>query len=165
MAETISLGDLKLFTKLSEKQVEKLAGITEKRAYETGAIVYECGEPATHLFIVDKGSVSLRELKPSGLKPGGEKGLVFETAKRGDPVGTACLMEPRQYTLTAVCLESSSFWVMEADSLLRLCEEDADLGYKLMWKIAQIYFKRYSTAKKQLYDMVDELAAITGLDA
>jgi len=40
--------------------------------------------------------------------------------------------------------------IIDADKLLELCEINFELGYRLMKKVAQLYFSRYETAKREL---------------
>jgi CRP-like cAMP-binding protein len=72
-------------------------------------------------------------------------------------------MQPQEYTLTAVCLEDTEVLAIDSDKLAKMCEQDPLLGYRLMLKIAQIYFERYKTAKRNLYGMVHTPAVITAL--
>lgn len=52
---------------------------------------------------------------------------------------------------------------IDADKLSDLCEKDPVVGYKLMVKIAQVYFERYKTAKRDLHEMVRTPTVITAL--
>lgn len=126
-----------LFSKFSEEQLEELAEITEKKTYKKHAHVYERGDSAKHLFVVSKGLVSLRRFDH-----GDKVGIAFETRKSGEIFGAASFMHPQHYTLTAVCIEDSEVMAIDADKLSDLCEKDPVVGYKLMLKIAQVYFER-----------------------
>lgn len=158
MAEVKDLASLDLFKVFSESQLAEISKITEKKSFKKHAHVYERGSPAKNLFVVTKGLVSLRRIEP-----GDEVGIAFETREPGGLFGAASFMEPQEYTLTAVCLEDSEVFAMDADKLSGLCEEDPALGYKLMLKVAQIYFERYKTAKRSLYGMVQTPTVITAL--
>jgi len=102
--------------------------------------------------------VSLRRIEP-----GDKVGIAFETREPGTLFGAASFMQPQEYTLTAVCLQDTEVLAVDADKLFKLCDKDPLLGYRLMLKIAQIYFERYKTAKKNLYAMVHTPAVITAL--
>lgn len=157
----VEVGDLKrleVFGVLSESQLGQLAKITEKKSYKSKDHIYEHGDRAKYMFIVTKGLVSLRQLMP-----GDEVGIVFEMRERGELFGAACVMKPQQYTLTAVAMEDTDLLAVDADKLLDLCEEDPYLGFKLMMKIAQLYFERYKTCKRQLYEMVKAPTIISAL--
>jgi CRP-like cAMP-binding protein len=158
MVDVGELRKFELFGTFSDKQLEEVAKITEKKSYKAGTHVYEHGDVARYLFIVTKGVVNLREIKPDD-----QLGVAFETRERGEFFGAACFMEPRQYTLTGVCTEDCEVLAMDADKILSLCEGNPEMGYKLMKKIARLYFERYKIAKRQLHQMVREPQVITAL--
>jgi hypothetical protein len=59
-------------------------------------------------------------------------------------------MKDQIYTLTAVCLEDTELLVIDAGRLSKVCELDFELGYRLMKKVAQLYFDRFEVAKREL---------------
>ena len=158
MVAVSDINQLELFGVFSEEQLEELATITEKNSFNKGAQIYRKGDRANELFVVLKGLVSLREINP-----GDEVGIGFESRERGEFFGAACLMKPQEYTLTAVCLEDSEVVAVNAEKLIELCEQDPDLGYRFMKKVAQIYFERYKVAKRQIHAMVKAPTIITPL--
>lgn len=157
----VKVSDLKqheIFDVLSQKQLSKLAKITEMRTYESRDHIYERGDRADHLFVVNKGTVNLREIKF-----GDEVGISFEVCEPGELFGAASLMKSREYSLTAVCLGDSEVMAIEADRLLEICQKEPALGYKLMFTIAQRYLDRYKCAKEQVYQMLKPPVVITAL--
>ncbi len=158
MVEVDEIKQLEFFNVFSQEQLEEISKITEKRNYEKGALVYQRGYRADHIYVVIKGLISLNRLEP------GEKiGISFEKREQGELFGTACFMEPQEYTLTAVCMADSEVMVLDTDNLLEICERDPELGYKFLKEVAQIYFERYKTAKRQVYEMVKTPTIITAL--
>lgn len=158
MVKANDLAKFYLFNIFSKEQLEELAEISEKKTYKKNDHVYERGDRAKHLFIVNEGLVSLRRFEP-----GDDVGIAFELRESGGLFGTASFMHPQHYTLTAVCLEDSEIMAIDADRLSALCEKDPAVGYRLMLKIAQVYFERYKTAKRNLYGMVQAPTVITAL--
>ena len=158
MVEAYKVAYMKLFDLLSDEQLEEVAKITEKKSYKIHDHIYERGNAAKHLFVVKKGLVSLRRIDP-----GDEVGIAFETRESGELFGAASFMKPQEYTLTAVCQEDTEVMAIDADKLFELAEKDPAVGYQLMLKIAQIYFERYKTAKRSLYDVVRTPTVITAL--
>lgn len=158
MVEVKDINKLEIFNVLSEKQLEELSKITEKKTFEKGDYVYQRGYRADHIYIVTNGMVSLKRIDP------GEKvGISFEMREKGELFGTACFMKPQEYTLTAVCMRDSEVMAVDADKLLELCERDHELGYKFLKEVAKIYFERYKVAKRQIHAMVKAPEIITAL--
>ncbi|UCG20696.1 MAG: cyclic nucleotide-binding domain-containing protein [Deltaproteobacteria bacterium] len=158
MAEVKELAKFDMFKPFSQSQLEEIAKITQKKTYKRNAHIYERGKRARELFVVSKGLVSLRRIEP-----GDKVGIAFETREPGTLFGAASFMQPQEYTLTAVCMENTEVLAIDANKLFKLCEKDPNLGYRMMLKIAQIYFERYKTAKRNLYAMVHTPAVITAL--
>ena len=158
MVEVAEIKQIDFFSVFSEEQLEELSKITEKRIYEKGALVYQRGYAADRIYVVTKGLISLNRIEP------GEKiGISFEKREQGELFGTACFMEPQEYTLTAVCMSDSEVMALDADKLLEICKRDPELGYKFLKEVAQIYFERYKVAKRQVHDMVKTPVIITAL--
>ncbi len=158
MVEVDEIKQLEFFNVFSQEQLEEISTITEKKNYEKGALVYQRGYRADRIYVVIKGLISLNRLEP------GEKiGISFEKREQGELFGTACFMEPQEYTLTAVCMADSEVMVLDTDNLLEICERDPELGYKFLKEVAQIYFERYKVAKRQVHEMVKTPAIITAL--
>ena len=158
MVEVNDINKLEIFNIFSEKQLEELSKITEKRTFEKGALVYQRGYRADRIYLVTKGLVGLDKLKP------GEKiGIYFEHREKGDLFGTACFLELQKYSLTAVCLQDSEVMSIHADKFFELCQSDPELGYKFLKKVIQIYFGRYQAAKGQIHEMIKTHTITTAL--
>ncbi|MBW2492717.1 MAG: cyclic nucleotide-binding domain-containing protein [Deltaproteobacteria bacterium] len=146
------------FNAFSENQLKELAKVTERKAFKKGNEIYKEGDRANEIFIVTKGWVSLRKIDPEK-----DIGISFENRGRGELFGTACFMTPQEYTLNAICMEDSDVLVLNADKLFDLFQKDYQIGYLFSKEIAKVYFERYKSVKRQLYDMVKAPAIITAL--
>lgn len=145
MVEVSDLKGIDLFSTFSDRQLQQIAKITRKRSHRIHAVVYHKDQPAEEVFVVVKGLVSLRSPETKD-----QLATAFELCEPGDIFGTASLMKHSLYTLTAVCVEETHLLALDAHKLLKLCEVDFELGYKLMRKVARLYFDRHETAKKEL---------------
>jgi CRP-like cAMP-binding protein len=158
MVEGKNLKKLDVFQAFSKDQLEKLSKITDEKSFKKGAAIYQRGSRADYIYVVLKGMVSLNRLEP-----GETIGISFEKREKGELFGAACFMQPQQYTLTAVCNENTDVAAINADKLFKLCEQDPEMGYKLLKEVAQIYFERYKAAKRQIHEMVKTPTIITAL--
>jgi len=156
MVEAGELIKLAIFDVFLKRQLEELATVTEKKSYKKKDIIYQQGNRSNHLYVITKGLVSLVEFQP-----GDKIGIVFEERGRGEVLGCASFMKPRNHTLTAMCVEDSEILLIEIDKLLDLFEQDTDVGYQFMKKINQIYFDLYKYSKRQLNEMMKVPSIIT----
>jgi signal transduction histidine kinase len=106
------LRDLFLFEKLTEEQLAWLAERGEVRSYPAGAMVYAAGEPATRLFVLLEGTLSMT------VRAGGAEVEVVRTDYRGAYAGAffAYLDVPgaQTYTASVRAVTGCRFWELPA---------------------------------------------------
>lgn len=146
------------FNAFSKDQLAGLAKLTETKTFKKGSEIYKEGDRANHIYLVSKGWVSLRKVDPER-----DIGISFENREKGELFGTACFMKPQEYTLNAVCMEDSEVMALDADKLFDLFQKDYQIAYLFLKEIAKVYFERYKSVKKQLYEMVKAPTIITAL--
>jgi CRP/FNR family transcriptional regulator, cyclic AMP receptor protein len=155
----VPVADLKkfdLFEDLPEDQVKSVAEITELKKYKRGEDVYRRGIPAKRLFLIKKGTVSLRRVEEHA-------GISFVSRVAGELLGTASLMKPQEYTLTGVCLEDSEIYVIDVDKLFTVFQKDTMLGYRTALAVARAYFALYENVRNQLLTNIKTPAIMEGL--
>ncbi len=158
MVEVNILNKLDFFNVFSSEQLERLSRISRLKLFRREEQIYRKGDTATELFVVIDGLVSLRAIDPES-----DVGIAYEERRHGEFFGPASFMTSRVYSLTAVCITDTEALAVDARQLSDLCEEDSNLGYKFMKKIAEIYFERYITTKRQICQMVNAPTIITAL--
>jgi len=156
MVTASEIKKIEVFSVFSAKQKKKIALIAKKIKYNKGKKVYLSKYRAGRLFVVTKGKVDLRVFDPDD-----EVNISFGILGAGELFGGSSLLKPQEYTVTAFCKEDSEFLVMESNDLIDLMAKDPELGFKLMKKVAQIYFDRYERAKTQIHDMVKALTLMS----
>jgi CRP-like cAMP-binding protein len=155
MVTASEMEKMEVFSGFTTKQIKKLSLIAKKVTFKKGKKVYLSKYRAGRLFVVAKGKVELRIFDPTEVVA-----ISFGTLGQGELFGAASLFKPPEYTVTAFCKKDSEFLVMEASDLIDLMEKDKELGFKLMKKVAQVYFDRYERSKKQIQDMVKTMSLI-----
>ena len=124
MSERLGAGALRelfLFEKLSEEQRAWLAERGEVRSYPAGATVYTAGEPATRLFVLLDGTLSM------SVRAGGTEVEMNRTDHRGTYAGAflAYLDLPlaRTYVGTLRAVTDCRFWELGADDFSHVMRE------------------------------------------
>lgn len=158
MVEITILNKLEFFSVFSRDQLERLSRISQTKLFRREDQIYRKGENATELFVVIEGLVSLRAIDPES-----DIGIAYEERRHGEFFGPASFMSSRIYSLTAVCITDTEVLAIDTGQLSGLCEEVSNLGYKFMKEIAEIYFERYITTKRQICQMVNTPTIITAL--
>ena len=91
-----------------------------------GAVLFRRDEPAFGIFLVQKGSISLR------LESGEGKAILVRTATPGSIIGLPATLSGGRYSLTAVTREKSELALIDRPVLLALIKGDSSLGLELL---------------------------------
>lgn len=92
----------------------------------TGAVLFRRNEPAFGIFLICKGSVSLRLEGEQG------ESEWERTATVDSIVGLPGTLSGGRYSLTAVALEKSDLAFVDVSALLDLIKRDTSVGLELM---------------------------------
>ena len=104
--------------------------------FEPGDVIFEEGEPAHHLYLIRTGRVAL-QLVSYRIEP-----FTLMTLEEGDIIGWSWLFPPHRWKFTAQALDVTRAISLDGGSLRASCDEDHDLGYELMKRLAQIIDNR-----------------------
>lgn len=138
-----------LFETLKESQLNALLSHSVVESFSEGKTIFKQGGEATRLYILVEGSVDLTVKT--------EKQIDFMTSKiekDGAVFGTASLMEPYRYNVSAICVKPSTVLIMEANYLGRKMEEDPGMGLEIMKKLASIYFNRLNEMREGVSNLI-----------
>lgn len=72
-------------------------------------------------------------------------------------IGTSAMLGQKIYSLTATCLEPTQAIAIDVPRLEKICEQDYEVGCKVMSEVAFIFFQRYERAKTRLYNVFKEI--------
>jgi CRP/FNR family cyclic AMP-dependent transcriptional regulator len=146
MALLDTLRRSKLFNGLSDEVLRRVAGLCHEEAYDSGTTIFSEGEKAQKLYILEKGLVALR-IQPAGQ----EKSIMVAAIKeQGQIFGWSSLVEPAQYSSSAVCMEDSKVLAIKGEDLLPLLEENPSVGFVVMRRLAGIVSSRLRSTREQL---------------
>jgi CRP-like cAMP-binding protein len=126
-----------LFEALEKFQLDALLSYSLVESFPQGETIFHQGEEAIRLYILIEGAVDLTVKAQEQIDF-----MTSKIEKEGAVFGTASLMEPFRYNVTATCLKPSKVLTIEADHLKKKMEEDPRMGMEMMKKLASIYFNR-----------------------
>jgi CRP-like cAMP-binding protein len=136
------------FKELKPVHFDKMAGIASVHTYPEGGEVFREGDREDRLYVILEGRVAIEIFFP-------HRGRIpILTAEPLDTIGWSSVT-PNIHTRTASARAVLPTRVIGFDSeaLRRLCDEDHELGYLIMRRIANIIAGRLMVTRLQLLDM------------
>ncbi|MFH0899116.1 MAG: cyclic nucleotide-binding domain-containing protein, partial [Pseudomonadota bacterium] len=148
IATTIKGHDL--FAALSVDDVKRVSQFSATRTYEMGEWVFRHDAPASHVFILLKGSVQLK------LHAGtNDVGMAIARIEPGYLLGLSALFGDTRYTSGAQTLERCEVLAMEGKLLRGLLQESPQVGYSIMNAVAKGFCDRYLEVLRRLQGILD----------
>jgi len=132
------------FKGLNPRHFQILADLAMEREFKAGERIVREGDPANRFYIILEGQVDLRfESCEQGQLP-------IQLLGPGDDLGWSWLFPPYYFhgTAQAVGLVKTIFFY--GTRLRQHCEEDHDLGYEIMKRIAQVAIRTLHASRRSL---------------
>jgi CRP/FNR family cyclic AMP-dependent transcriptional regulator len=136
------------FQELKPEHTRKIASITTLQRVKAGDVFFREGDTEDYVYIVIEGRVALDMFVP-------HRGKVrFYTAEPWEIFGWSSVTPTvRQRTAGATAVIDSLVARTNADEMRRACDEDHDLGYRVMRRLANVVAGRLLVTRLQLLDM------------
>jgi CRP/FNR family transcriptional regulator, cyclic AMP receptor protein len=144
----LELQKIPWFRELQIKHLDMIAGITQLRDIKAGEVLFREGDRAGAIYIVLGGRVALDMAIP----PRGK--MRFHTAELWEVIGwSSATPVVHQRTASATAVVDGRLAVIDSTKLRELCDQDHDLGYVVMRRLANIVASRLMSSRLQLLDM------------
>ena len=146
---TATIKSIPWFLDLSSESIQRLAAIAEIQSFDADEVIFTEGEQHPYLYVILEGSVQLESYVP------GHGPLIIFTAESLDVIGWSSLTPVvRQKTSTARVLKRTILLTFQADNLMKVCENDCDLGFIIMRRLANIVASRMLNHRLQLMRLI-----------
>ncbi len=142
-----ALREVEFLQGIADEYLQELAAVAKLQEFPAGKVIFRTGEPATHIYLIISGNVSLEICSP-GL---GCKRIL--TAGEGDLVGWSPVLEQIQLTATARTISDTHTVAISGGQVITLCEHDPRFGYVFMRRAALALAKRLNATRMQLLDL------------
>lgn len=144
-----SLSKCDIFSRLSSSELEKIASTTVEVQYEAGSTLFEEGDAATELFILQEGKVALQMtlLKEQAQM---SRRITVDVSSSNEIVGWSAIVEPYIYTLSAVCLQKISALSISSVALRQLLEDDPKIGFAFVSGLLKVVASRLHDTRQVL---------------
>ncbi|MBI2855001.1 MAG: cyclic nucleotide-binding domain-containing protein [Chloroflexi bacterium] len=136
-----------IFEGLSEIELEKIMAISRSAQWEAGDAIFSEMGSAAEMYVLEKGRVALQMSLPAGQVT---RRVTVDVAGKNEALGWSALVEPKRYTLSAICLEPTSVVAVDGAKLRSLLEADQGLGYKILRQLINVVASRLDETRKVL---------------
>jgi len=146
-----TLQNIPWFLELKPYQLERLSRVAQFRQVSACEELFHEGEREDFLYILLEGQIAIAIKVPT-------RGFAhIFTAEPLDILGWSSLTPiVRQRTATAKALLPCRLLAFDGEALRHLCEEDHDIGYIIMRRVANVVASRLLTTRLQLFDILVE---------
>jgi CRP/FNR family cyclic AMP-dependent transcriptional regulator len=141
------------FLDLTSVQIDRLAGIASITTLAEGEILFREGDRENFMYIILEGQLSLDTYVPS------QKTHCIYTADPLDILGWSSMTPVvRQRTASATAVSPLKLLRFDSVALRRMCDEDHDLGYLIMKRLANVVASQYLVNRLVLYDLIMKIS-------
>jgi CRP-like cAMP-binding protein len=148
-----ALEDHAFFKTLPPPLLEELAGMAQKASYEKGQYIFHEDGHADRFYAIHAGKVSV-ELPVPGREP-----VSILTLGDHDVLGWSWLFPPYRWRFDARAVEAAKLYVFDGARLRRRCEENHELGFELMRRVAQVAVQALLAERRKIADLSGPVTA------
>jgi CRP-like cAMP-binding protein len=135
-----------LFEGMGARQLEVLAGLAMETQFTSGEYIFRRQDPANRFYLILEGRV---ELELASMRDGIK---IIQMAGAGDYLGWAWLFEPYSFYLSARAVEPTRAIFFYGTVLRQLCEDDHDLGYEIVKRVAAVALQRMAAFQQNFQE-------------
>ncbi|WP_320772963.1 cyclic nucleotide-binding domain-containing protein [Streptomyces sp. CRN 30] len=137
---------IKLLTALPPPQRGRLTALAREVRFPEDTRIFEAGGAADRFWVVRSGAVSLTQQVTS------QQSVTVASLGAGDLLGWSWLFPPYRWDFGAEAFSAVRAYEFDAGEVLRLCEEDTELGVLLIRSVAEILAHRLESTRGKLLE-------------
>lgn len=144
-----------IFLGLSDEALNKIVNDVPcaARIFQAGEMVFDIGDPARELFIIEDGQVDLIITQPLPERQTRIKATI-DTVWTGGTFGWSSLIPPYTYTLSARCMAATRVLALNGRELVRFFDREPVIGYEVMKALNQIISFRLRDTARALFHII-----------
>ena len=135
------------FAGLDAQMLDLLSGCAANMRFKPGDYIAREGDPADHFYIIRSGRISIEIRTPNrGPHP-------LQTIGAGDVLGWSWLVPPHRWHFDGRAIDPVRAIGLDAECLRARCDDNHQLGYRLLSRFAGVMTKRLKATRMQLMDV------------
>jgi len=133
---------------LDPQHLKKLAAIATEVTFSEGATVFREGDASELVYLIEEGEVAVEIQVP------GHGQVQVLTVGPGQLLGWSSLFPPRRKTAGGRALTPTRAIAINSEELRNLLDSDHELGYAIMWRVAEVIADRLKATRMHLVDLL-----------
>jgi len=133
------LEQVDIFADLGAERLQRIAELVTERRYGQGDLIFRENSDSDELYVILQGEVEI-QVDPSTLGISDEESpgpTTIATLRRGQSFGEVALVDEGLRSASArSATPNTRLLVIPRDDLIRMCEDDFEMGYILMRNVA-----------------------------
>ncbi len=138
-----------LFKDFSEEVLERFVSTAEKRSYTAGDLIFAETTTSDEIFVVLDGEVDVEVALANA-----DRNFEIVTLGVGEILGEVSFIEEGERSATATAKTDVKLLVWRFTSWRTICEEDYEVGYKLVLGISRVLCRRLRRWSEQILNDV-----------
>lgn len=131
------------FSLLNDAELEKVASLAVEREYAAGDTIFEQGDKAVEVFVVQEGKVVLQVSLAA-------RRVTVDFAAKNDLIGGSAVVEPYVNSLTAVCLQKTKALAISGVKFRALLQDNYHIGYVVLSGLLRMVVSRLADTRQML---------------
>ena len=141
------LAEHPFFNGWEPRYLQLAVGCASNVRFDAGEFVFQEGEEANTFYLIREGRVALEVVFP------GRGAVTIETLEGGELLGWSWLIPPYRWRFDARAVKMTRAIALDGKCLRGKCEEDHELGYKLVKEVASSLGQRLDATRLRLLDI------------
>lgn len=135
---------ISIFKDLNDAELERIARVSYRETFQSGAYVFREGEEGTRLYLVIEGEVRISRDVPGS----GEEALAV--IKSGGLFGEMAVFDRGERSTHAIANGGATVLTISRRDFELLLEDDHDLAYKILWASVRLLSSRLRATNDSL---------------
>ena len=144
-----TLRECQAFSALNKAELEQIADLAVENEYEAGATIFQEGDTAEELFVLQEGKVAI-QIPLSVAQAQTVRRITVEVITRNEVFGWPAVVEPYTYALTAVCLQKAKLLSIGGTRLRALFQDNHHIGYEVLKGLLKVMASRLDDTRQVL---------------
>jgi CRP/FNR family transcriptional regulator len=150
LVEVSMLREFKIFDELNDRELEIVAKAAKWEELGPGATLTQAGAPASRLYLIVDGLVSVNVMGPHG------KSIGADEIGRGQVFGWGAIVGPYTYTASGVTVEKTKVIVFNGIKLREIFEVNNHIGYRVLKGMGAVISRRISNLESKMVEKIGQ---------